>query len=94
MLLNKTTKFFENLKPLIDQTTSSGTFLFELLKKIPLQGIPQDAQTVYPRDGIIRVFILLKLLAIPSVHAAGIGRSGTYLQKLWREKIYLPFMWS
>lgn len=70
MLSTKANTILENLKPLIEQTSNSGVFLFELLAKCPIGKIKSDEQTKYKRDEIARLFILLKLLAIPSLHTA------------------------
>lgn len=70
MLSNKANPFFENLKPLIEQTAKSGTYLFELVSKSPIGKIKADCQSIYSRDEIARFFILLKLLAIPTLNTA------------------------
>jgi Transposase DDE domain len=70
MLSNKSNPFFENLKPLIDQTTKSGTHLFDLIGKCPIEKIKADKQSKYCREEITRFFVLIKLLAIPTLNTA------------------------
>lgn len=70
MLSNKANSFLENLKPLIDQTTRSGADFFDLLLKCPLGKIKSDRQCRYSRDEVVRLFVLLKLLAIPNIGMA------------------------
>ena len=45
MLSIKANTILENLKPLIEQTSNSGVFLFDLLAKCPIGKIKSDEKT-------------------------------------------------
>lgn len=68
--MNKAIPFLENLKPLIDKTIKTGVHLFDLLIKCPLGKIKSDRQAKYSRNEVVRLFVLMKILAIPNIGMA------------------------
>lgn len=66
----KDTNIFKEVVSLIDESSCSGSILYNLFNNLDLGKLPGNTQIVYPRDGIIKLFILFKLLSVSSIYSA------------------------
>ena len=66
----KDTYFLEEIKSLIKESGDFGPYLYQLMKKCPSIRMTIDPRCIYSRTSIVQLFVLFKLLAIPSIHDA------------------------
>jgi len=65
----KSTIIFENINSLLGDSSKINHLFLQSLSKINLLSVYQDSRCKYPRDSIIKLMILLKVLQAPSINA-------------------------
>lgn len=60
--------FLEEVSSLFTDSAKSSRMIIDQLRLISLPSVRQDIRTVYPRNTIIKLLVLFKLMAIPNIH--------------------------
>jgi len=67
--MRKDTKFFEVITSFLEKNGTISASLISLLRKSSYK-VHQDIRSVYSRDQVVKLLILMKLLGVPSLHRA------------------------
>lgn len=68
MLSKQGTNLYDEIQTLIKDSDSSNSILYKYSHTLHLDAIPNHPQTKYLRTGLIKLFVLSKLMDIPSIH--------------------------
>lgn len=71
--------FSEEVSSLFIDSANSSRIVINQLQQISLPSVRQDIRTVYPRNIIIKLLVLFKLMAIPSIHKLKVLKVGALL---------------